>query len=60
MCITAFQEGPLKDLALFGPVLDAGGKPECSEKKPAEASLDWKPSARDRGSNPGLIQTIQC
>ena len=27
-----------------GPVLDAGGKPECLREKPTEASLDWKPS----------------
>ena len=47
-----FPGGPSDQiLDLFGPVLDAG-------EKPAEASLDWKPSAhkcRDWGSNPGLI-----
>ena len=43
MCITAFQDlgGPSDQiLDIFGPVLDAEGKPE---EKSAEASLDWKP-----------------
>ena len=58
MSTTDFQEGPLiRFEIIFGPVLDTEAKPECLEKKPEKASLDWNPNAhRDQESNPGLIR----